>query len=83
MPWKGNADVEHLHRRERIRIPQLRVRVWEERQQACELSEKFKASYATQLLRPAWLSLGYVDHFSEHGQRAAIRAIPCATLKVT
>jgi hypothetical protein len=64
MPWEADADVEHLYRRERIRIPELRVRVWEERQLVRELNEKFSASDATQLLlRPAWLSLGYVDSF--------------------
>jgi len=63
MPWEADADVEHLYRRDRIRIPQLRVRVWEERQLVRELNEKFKAADATQLLRPAWLSLGYVDYF--------------------
>ena len=63
MPWEVDADTEHLYRRECIRIPQMRVRVWEERQLVRELTEKFKASGATQLLRPAWLSLGYVDNF--------------------
>jgi hypothetical protein len=63
MPWEAEADTEHLYRRERIRIPQMRVRVWEERRLVRELNEKFKASGATQLLRPAWLSLGYVDNF--------------------
>jgi hypothetical protein len=63
MPWEAEADTEHLYRRERIRIPQMRVRVWEERQLVRELNEKFKASGATELLRPAWLSLGYVDNF--------------------
>jgi hypothetical protein len=64
MPWEADAEVEHLYRRERIRIPELRVRVWEERQLVRELNEKFNASDATQLLlRPAWLSLGYVDSF--------------------
>lgn len=61
MPWE--ADTEHLYGRERIRILQMRVRVWEERQLVRELNEKFKASAATQLLGPAWLSLGYVDNF--------------------
>jgi hypothetical protein len=63
MPWEADADVEHLYRRERIRIPKLRVRVWEERQLVRELNDKFEASGATHLLRPAWLSLGYVDNF--------------------
>jgi hypothetical protein len=63
MPWEADAEVEHLYRRERIRIPELRVRVWEERQLLRELNERFNSSDATQLLRPAWLSLGYVDNF--------------------
>jgi hypothetical protein len=64
MPWEANADVEHLYRQERIRIPWLRVRVWQERQLVRELNAKFEASDdATRLLRPAWLSLGYVNHF--------------------
>jgi hypothetical protein len=62
MPWEAEA-TEHLYGRERIRIPQMRARVWEERQLVHELNEKFKASGATQLLKPAWLSLGYVDNF--------------------
>jgi hypothetical protein len=63
MPWEAEADTQHLYGREHIRIPQMRARVWEERQLLHELNEKFRASGATQLLKPAWLSLGYVENF--------------------
>jgi hypothetical protein len=63
IPWEVNADTEHKYSRESNRISQMRVRVWEERRLVRELNEKFQTSGAAPLLRPAWLSLGYVDNF--------------------
>lgn len=63
-PWvEADADTEHLYGRECSRILQMRIRVRDERQLVRKLTEKLKASGATQLLRSAWLSLGYVANF--------------------
>jgi hypothetical protein len=61
MPWEVDEGTKHLCSREGLRISRMRVRVWEERRLVRELNERFKTSGATQLLSPAWLSLGYVD----------------------